>query len=166
VLAVSGALNLKMSGPPVVPPLEKEELYGIIGKPENAWMVTPESEEHTRRSIYMLVRRTFIAPMFEAFDTPDGVLTCSRRNESTTAPQSLALLNSRFMQEEAKRLAAKAGSIDAVWHRVLGRDPDGKERQAAEDFVTRQTARMGSKDAALAELARGLLNLNEFLYVD
>jgi hypothetical protein len=166
VLAVSGALNLKMAGPPVVPPLEKEELYGIIGKPENAWMVTPEKEEHTRRSIYMVVRRTFTAPIFEAFDTPDGVLTCSRRNESTTAPQSLALLNSRFTQEEAKRLAVKAGTVDAVWRSVLGRDPDARERRAAEEFVARQTARIGSKEAALAEVARGLLNLNEFLYVD
>ena len=88
VLQVSGNLNLEMGGAPVVPPLEKEELFGIIGKPEVAWAVTPNSEEHTRRSIYMLHRRTFQNPMFEAFDAPDGVLSCSRRNESTTAPQS------------------------------------------------------------------------------
>ena len=33
-LQVSGELNLKMGGPPVVPPLETEEMFGIIGKPE------------------------------------------------------------------------------------------------------------------------------------
>ncbi len=115
-LQVSGALNLKMAGSPVVPPLENEELFGIIGKPENAWMVTPNSEEYTRRSIYLFRRRTFQNPMFEVFDAPDGVLSCSRRNESTTAPQSLALLNSRFMMEQAKALASSAQSIEEAWY--------------------------------------------------
>ena len=166
VLAVSGTLNLKMSGAPVVPPLEKEELFGIIGKPENAWMVTPNPEEFTRRSIYLLQRRTFQNPMFEAFDAPDGVLSCSRRNESTTAPQSLALLNSRFMLEQAKALAGRSQSVEEAWRRVLNREPDAAEREAAMKFLERQSARLGSKEAALTELARGLLNLNEFLYVD
>ncbi len=166
VLEVSGSLNLKMGGAPVVPPLEKEELFGIIGKPENAWMVTPFPEEHARRSIYMLQRRTFQNPMFEAFDSPDGVLSCSRRNESTTAPQSLALLNSHFMLQQAQALASKAPSIDEAWRRVLNRDPSAAERAAAKEFLDRQTKHLGSESAAYGELARGLLNLNEFLYVD
>ncbi len=166
VLAASGTLNLKMTGSPVVPPLEKEELFGIIGKPDTSWMVTPNPEEFTRRSIYLLQRRTFQNPMFEAFDSPDGVLTCSRRNESTTAPQSLALLNSRFMLEQSQALASKVQSIDDAWRRVLNRDPSEAERIAAAKFIERQTARSGSKSAAFVELARGLLNLNEFLYVD
>jgi mono/diheme cytochrome c family protein len=166
VLQASGKLNLKMGGMPVVPPLEAEELFGIIGKAENAWIVTPEVEEHGRRSIYLLLRRTFQNPMFEAFDAPDGVLSCSRRNESTTAPQSLAMLNSRFMMEQAQALAARVSSARDAWRRVLGRDPGETERAEAEKFVERQTARLGSKTAAYAELARGLMNLNEFLYVE
>ena len=157
VLQVSGSLNLKMGGSPVVPPLEKEELFGIIGKPEVSWAVTPNAEEHTRRSIYMLQRRTFQNPMFEAFDAPDGVLSCSRRNESTTAPQSLALLNSHFMMDQAQALAGRVKSIEDAWHRVLGRDPSPEERTAAAEFVGRR---------GIAELARALMNLNEFLYVD
>jgi hypothetical protein len=104
--------------------------------------------------------------MFEAFDAPDGVLSCSRRNESTTAPQSLAMLNSRFMMEQAQALAAKVQSVDDAWRRVLGRDPNAQERGEAETFIERQAARLGSKSAAYAELARGLMNLNEFLYVE
>jgi hypothetical protein len=166
VLQASGTLNLKMGGAPVVPPLEKEELFGIIGSPDNAWIVTSDKEEHTRRSVYLLQRRAFQNPMFEAFDAPDGVQSCSRRNASTTAPQSLALLNSRFMLEQAQALAAKAPSIEEAWRRVLGRDPSAQERTAAAGFLERQTARLGSQAAAYVELARGLLNLNEFLYVD
>ena len=166
MLETSGSLNLKMGGAPVVPPLEPEELYGIIGKPESAWVVTPNPEEHTRRSVYLIERRTFQHPMFAAFDAPDGVLSCSRRNESTTAPQSLALLNSRFMLEQARVLAGKITTVDEAWARILERDPTPEERREAEEFIEKQTARLGSKAAAFAELARGLLNTNEFLYVD
>ena len=166
VLQVSGALNLKVGGMPVVPPLEAEELFGLIGKPENAWVVSDNVEEHYRRSVYLLSRRTFQQPMFEAFDSPDGILSCSRRNESTTAPQSLALLNSAFMQDQSRILAAKLESPEDAWKRVLFREPTATERSAATEFLERQTQRLGSRKAAMAELARGLMNLNEFLYVD
>jgi len=166
ILQVSGALDLKAGGMPVVPPLEAEELFGLIGKPENAWVVSDNVEEHFRRSIYLLSRRTFQQPMFEAFDSPDGILSCSRRNESTTAPQSLALLNSAFMQDQSRILAAKVESLEDAWKHVLFREPTATERTAAAEFVERQTQRLGSRPAAMAELARGLMNLNEFLYVD
>ncbi len=165
-LQVSGLLNLKMGGMPAVPPLEKEELFGIIGKPENAWLVSPDTREHVRRSIYLLHRRTFQQPMMEAFDTPDGVLSCARRNESTTAPQSLALLNSRFVMEQAKVIASKSQSPEQAWTRVLGRAPSAEELSTATKFLERQTERLDSREAAMAELARGLLNVNEFLYVE
>jgi hypothetical protein len=129
-------------------------------------MVTPNTREHTRRSIYLLRRRTFQQPMFEAFDSPDGVLSCSRRNESTTAPQSLALLNSGFMMEQAKALASRVNSIEEAWQRVFGRDPSTKEKEAANELIAGQTSRLGSKEGAFTELARALMNTNEFLYVD
>jgi len=166
VLQVSGALNLKAGGMPVVPPLETEELFGLIGKPENAWVVSDNVEEHYRRSVYLLSRRTFQQPMFEAFDSPDGILSCSRRNESTTAPQSLALLNSAFMQDQSRILATRIESVEDAWQRVLFRKPTATESGAATEFLERQTKRLDSRTAAMAELARGLMNLNEFLYVD
>ncbi|MBC8165888.1 MAG: DUF1553 domain-containing protein, partial [Bryobacteraceae bacterium] len=166
VLQVSGNLNLKAGGMPAVPPLEKEELFGIIGRPESAWMVSPDTQEHFRRSIYLLHRRTFQQPMMEAFDSPDGVLSCSRRNESTTAPQSLALLNSRFTLEQARVISGKVQSPDQAWLQVLGRSPTPEESEAATKFLQKQAGHLGSQQAAIAELARGLLNLNEFLYVE
>ena len=146
--------------------LQPEELFGIIGKAENSWLVTPDASQHDRRTIYMISRRTFQQPIFEAFDSPDGVQSCPRRNESTTAPQSLALLNSRFMVEEAGHLAAKAKSPEDAWKRVLGREPDAREKEAATRLLDQQTARLGSRQLAMTELVRGLMNLNEFLYVE
>ena len=166
VLAAAGTLNLKMGGVPVVPPLADDELYGIIGRPSDSWYVTANREEHTRRSVYLISRRTFRQPMFEAFDSPDGVSSCPRRESSTTATQSLTLLNGRFMMEQAAALAARAQSVDDAWLRVLGRAPSAEERSEAETFLDRQSARLGSKPQAFTELARALMNLNEFLYVD
>ena len=70
------------------------------------------------------------------------------------------------MTEQARVLAAKVHSIDEAWQSVLGRAPQSAERAAATDFLARQTTRLGGETAAYAELVRGLLNLNEFLYVE
>ena len=40
MLQSSGALNLKMGGRPVVPPVDNEELYGLSQSPDNMWIVT------------------------------------------------------------------------------------------------------------------------------
>ena len=156
-LEVTGELSLKMGGLPVVPPLSKEELFGMIGNPQSSWSVTPDPAEHKRRTIYMIVKRTFQQPMAQSFDGPDGILSCPRRNESTTAPQSLELLNSAFTMERAKTLAAKISSPQDTWKAIYGRVPTPEEQKAADEFLTRQP---------MTELIRALMNTNEFLYVD
>ena len=70
MLACCGHLNPKPFGPPVVPPLSQEELTGLFDAKEK-WPVTKDPAEHTRRSVYLLVRRTFLYPMFAAFDPPE-----------------------------------------------------------------------------------------------
>jgi hypothetical protein len=165
-LQVTGELNLKMGGVPAVPRLSKEEMFGMIGNPANAWLVTPDTSEHMRRSVYLISRRTFQQPMAQAFDGPDGVLTCPRRNESTTAPQSLALLNSAFTMERAKTLGSKVATASAAWEKIYGRMPSPEEKLAAEEFLSKQEKLLGTRDAAMTELIRGLMNTNEFLYVD
>ncbi|MDX1981743.1 MAG: DUF1549 and DUF1553 domain-containing protein, partial [Bryobacteraceae bacterium] len=169
VLQASGSLNLKMGGRPVVPPLAREELYGMSQPTNNAWITTANSSEHDRRSIYLISRRTFRVPMLEVFDRPEGVLSCSRRDSSTTPTQSLSLLNSGFSLDMARRLAARLpadGAVQAAWQHVLGRLPSPEEEAAATRFLTTQAANLGSQQAALTELARSLFNINEFLYVD
>ena len=137
------------------------------------WAPTANTEEHTRRSIYMLVRRTFRPAMFESFDAPDGILSCSRRVESNTAPQSLTLLNGQWTVKEAVRLAEKLDAapnedemIKTAWLAIYARQPRADEVASVKPFLERQTAELGSKKSAAAELVRVLSNTNEFLYVD
>jgi hypothetical protein len=68
--------------------------------------------------------------------------------------------------ERARALAKKiAGPIDA-WASIYGRAPAQEEIDEAQKFLDRQITLTGSKTTALTELVRGLLNTNEFLYVD
>ncbi|MEZ5355926.1 MAG: PSD1 and planctomycete cytochrome C domain-containing protein [Bryobacteraceae bacterium] len=174
VLQASGALNLEMGGRPVVPPQSKEELYNLTRNARDAWIVTGDATQHTRRTIYIISKRTFRMPMMDVFDLPESMVSCSRRDASTTAPQSLTLLNGSFATTESRRLGetlAREASddstlISSAWRGVLGRDPSAEEARAARTLLERQTKNLGSRAAAAAELSRGLFNLNEFLYVD
>jgi hypothetical protein len=150
--------------------LAAEELYGMSQPVANAWIVTDNAGEHNRRTIYMLSRRNFRMPLLEAFDRPEGVLSCSRRESSTTAPQSLSLLNGQFTHAQAGALAGRlessADPVREAWHVVYGREPQQTEVERTRLFLDRQTATLGSRRAALVELARGLFNTNEFLFVE
>ncbi len=174
VLAAAGRLNRKAGGRPVVTPLSQEELQSLTQRPDDAWVVTADTTEYDRRSLYLLQKRTFRLPMMEVFDAPEPMVTCPRRESSTTAPQSLTLLNGAFVMEQSRALAKQltathasdAELIRAAWLQVLAREPDTEDKTLAAQFLAKQTKMPGSRPAAVVELVRGLLNLNEFLYVD
>ena len=56
--------------------------------------------------------------------------------------------------------------INDAWLAIYARPARTEEVASAQTFLERQTAEMGSKKAASAELVRVLFNTNEFLYVD
>lgn len=172
MLAVSGRLNLKAGGPGVKLPLPKEISDTLLKKQHE---VTPDASEHDRRSVYAFARRNLRQPLFELFDRPDAQMSCSRRNESTTAPQALMLLNSEFAHDIAGKLAAglneKHGSeARAIIHeatlRCLSREPTKKEIEIGQKFLQQQTALTPGFREALADYCLALLNSNEFVYID
>jgi cytochrome c553 len=156
VLAASGELNLKMGGRPVIPRLSPEE-YSVMWA-RNQWPESLDAREHNRRSVYLYVKRTFPLPMLSTFDVPDTSVSCSRRDNTTVAPQALTLLNGEFMVSQAAKLADRAGKqpdpIESVWRFALGRAPTAAERIRAQSI------------ASLQRLCLAVLNTNEFLYVD
>ena len=172
MLSVSGQLNLKTGGLGVKLPLPKEISSTLI---KNQAEATKDTSEHTRRSIYTFARRNLRHPLFELFDRPDAQISCARRNESTTAPQALMLLNSEFTHAIAAKLAAdlneQHGSdanalITAVTLRCLSRQPAKQEIEAGQKFLQQQAALTPGFRAALADYCLALLNSNEFMYVD
>src|SRR2546423_12475657 len=139
-----------MPARPVAREAAREELTGERAK--NMGKETANTEEHRRRSIYMLSRRTFRPAMFETFDAPDGIQSCSRRVESNTAPQSLTLLNGMWTMQESGRLAEKLAGIAGdpelskqAWLSVYARLPREEEIRSVQAFMERQTAELGSR---------------------
>ena len=168
VLAVSGSLNLKMGGRPVVPPLSSDEMQGMWSLDQ--WPVALDPREHDRRSVYLYVKRSFPMPMLTTFDAPDSSQSCSRRDVTTVAPQALAMLNSDFMTEQARRLGERLREegegpeqwIANAWRLTLGRVPRPDEVAAARRLFENRD----NPEAALPQLGLLVLNMNEFLYVD
>ena len=160
LLAISGELNLKVGGPGVFPPIPKELFEGAKG-----WIASTDPRDHTRRSLYIFARRNLRFPFLEVFDAPDNNLSCSARERSTTAPQSLTLLNAEEVlaaaARTAERLTEAADSPEArvtlAYRLIIGRPPTAVERRLSVEFLAR---------SPLSELCRGLFNLNAFVYVD
>jgi hypothetical protein len=184
LLACAGNLNTKLFGPPVVPPLSSQELTGLFDT-KTKWPVTQDAAEHTRRSVYILVRRTFVYPLFAAFDPPEVMVSCPQRAPTVVPAQALTLLNSPLAREQAaafaQRLLQECGHqpeklAARAWRLAFGRDITAKETQRAVIFLQERTnalagnasapAMASARQAALAELCLALLNANEFVFVD
>ncbi len=158
LLAISGHLNLQMGGRGVMPPIPKELFAGVSG-----WSATTSDAEMNRRSVYIFARRNLRFPFLEVFDAPDSNMSCPARERSTTAPQSLTLLNSDEVMAAAQasaNLIAKETQdtetqVREAYVRILGRGPSEKELVISRSFL---------RSSPLSELCRGLFNLNDFVY--
>jgi len=168
LLAISGRLNPAMYGPSVSPPVPAD-----ITKTSKNWTASADPADHARRSIYVFARRNLRFPFLEAFDAPDNNLTCPERGRSTTAPQSLTLLNSeevmtaaRATAERVARMTAKPDQqVESAFRLAIGRPPTAQELTMSKSFVAKAS---GSADdtAGLTELCRALFNLNVFVYIN
>lgn len=193
MLAVGGRLNRKEGGPSVHPPLPPEVAVTLLKK---QWEVSEDESDHYRRSIYLFSRRNLRFPLFDVFDRPDANASCGRRNVSTTAPQSLTLLNSEFSLQSARHLAGQilnTGTSDfndwvnQCYERVFSRPPIHTERELGIAFLKEQAALLKSEDrdpsalatplgltmkkdvyvgSALTDYCLALFNLNEMIYLD
>ena len=76
--ATAGTLNLKLGGRPVMPPLADDEMSAL--REPWQWTVSADPQDHTRRGLYILVRRNFRFPMFEVFDSPVNSVSSPRRD--------------------------------------------------------------------------------------
>ena len=157
-LAASGLLNPKVGGPSVFPPapeflFQPPTSYG----PKN-WFEAKGADRY-RRGLYTFRFRSVPYPMLQAFDAPNGDMSCVRRGRSNTPLQALTTLNEPLFLESARALALKTvregGSADRdrlrfAFRRVVSRLPSDKEA----DMLLTLLAKQVSKNAANAwELA-------------
>jgi hypothetical protein len=173
-LAASGQLNLQVYGPSFYPEMSAEVL-ATQSMPGHGWGES-SSEEQSRRSVYIYVKRSLLTPLLTAFDFPDVDASCEARFNTTQPGQALSLLNGQFANEQAQHLAERVRA-------EAGDEPRAQVARAIEITLGRA--------ATDAEIADGLalmqqlleehdrdpqealrywclvaLNQNEFMYLD
>lgn len=160
LLAASGQLNKKMGGPSFYPAMSPEALEGLSRK-QKAWQQS-SLEARRRRSIYMMTKRSRLLPLMTAFDFRDTTLPCGRREVTTVAPQSLALMNNHFVHWQSESLARRCvdsvgddprRQIEAAWRFVLQRPPsEGEVADGLEHLESQRRHFEGHRDGAIVDL--------------
>ncbi|MFO0844674.1 MAG: DUF1553 domain-containing protein [Gemmataceae bacterium] len=148
MLAAAGALDRAMGGPGVE----------ITRAPFPA-----------RRSVYAFIERQNLPGVFRTFDLASPDSSTPKRHATTVPQQSLYLMNSPFVQEQARALAARTegggdeARIDRLHRLVYGRPAAPEEVALGVAFVRGPAS---GKLAAWEQYAQVLLLANEFAFVD
>ena len=175
-LAVADELSSTLNGP-----------YTPVSKDRQGQIVIAETSPGARRrSLFMQHKRTEPINVLEVFDAPQLNPACGKRTQSAVALQALTLLNSEFLRNRARSLAARviresekssgaAGGGDEfsvknafLWS--LGRLPTLSETQTTLVFLVEQrkvyAASEEASKMAMIDCCQMLLSSNEFSYID
>jgi hypothetical protein len=151
LLAASGRLTEKPGGRPV----------DVTGDPQC-----------TVRTVYAMVDRQSLPGLFRAFDFAAPDHSVERRPRTMVPQQALFALNSPFMIEQARGLAARtnragdpAARVTALYRAAFARDPTTEEVADAVAFVEMPVDAQ-SQLSAWEQLAQVLLCSNELMYLD
>ncbi len=95
------------------------------------------------RSIYTRIMRNSPDQLLDSFDLPQFFSSNSNRNTTTTAIQSLLMINSDQVYSVAKSLAKQVQNVApdlneqvvSAWLHVFGRSPTSDELQASIEFI-------------------------------
>jgi mono/diheme cytochrome c family protein len=142
-LSVSGLLNPAIGGKSVFPP--QPASVGDLAY-RNHWKES-KGADIFRRGLYVFRKRTMPYPQLAAFDAPDSLTPCTRRERSTTPLQSLTLLNDPVFFEAARGLATRilrdapadlGQRIDYAFRLCLGRGPTQLEKDRVARYYSDQ----------------------------
>jgi hypothetical protein len=174
MLMLGGKLDLTPGGPHPFPPVEK---WGYTQH-------TPFSAvyETNKRSVYLMTQRLKRHPFLALFDGPDPNASTPRRSPTTVPTQTLFLMNSPFVHEQADGLAGRLlkdksttrERINFACTLALGRTTVPEEMESSERFIERYRATLEALKTPAdridrltwAAFARTLLTRNEFLFVE
>lgn len=170
ILTAAGRLDETMFGEPV----------RTVTKPSGEVVPERELDAPGRRTVYQLVRRSAPQSLLNAFDAPVMEINCARRAVTTSATQSLAMMNGEFVTAQAehfaKRLLKLNGEdrerIQQAFRIALGRDTSPTETDRLLTFLRTQTTYYQDRPEAeqrlrvYADLCQTLLGANEFISID
>lgn len=174
ILQITGPLNTRMYGPGIYVTIPKEVLAGQ-SVPGSGWG-NSDGAEQLRRSVYIHVKRSLLAPLLLGFDLAETDRSTPVRFSTTQPTQALGMLNSEFLNERAVRFAGRVACevggnsrerVRRILALVTSRTPSEVEVARGIDLLRRLTREDGvSEEVALSSFCLLALNLNEFLYLD
>ncbi len=158
-----------MIGGSSILPYQRENYWENLNFPERKYISSTGTDQY-RRGLYTHWQRTFIHPMFAAFDAPSREECAVDRFQSNSPQQALTLLNDPTFVEAAKAFAARlekeipggsdADKIARAYLLALSRPPSEKETENLTAFL--EQLRKETPEANPTEqLARVILNLHE-----
>ncbi len=134
------------------------------------------NDQENSRSIYLPIPRGIAPEILETFDMPDASAVQTVREATNVPAQSLYLLNSAFVADQSRKLAARlvekfpGGTFDKFDERIelaylliYGRKPDAEEQRVARRLLTQNR---DNAKIAWSSIARGLFASAEFRYLD
>ena len=162
-LAASGLLDSEIGGRSVFPPLPGFMLMPPVSYGPKIW---PEESgpERYRRALYTFRYRSVPYPGLQAFDAPNGDVSCVRRSRSNTPLQALTTLNEPVFLECARKLARETLSaactgdkerIAFAFRRCLGRSPSDQESAELQKLLKKESAHFALSTAKPAQLVQG-----------
>ncbi|MFL5341995.1 MAG: DUF1553 domain-containing protein [Gemmataceae bacterium] len=122
-----------------------------------------------RRTLYGFIDRQNLPGTLRTFDFASPDAHAPQRYATTVPQQALFLMNSPFVQEQAKALAKRCESgtpaqrVEQTYRLALGRQPTADEVALGMQFVT---ADNHSPQSVWEQYAQVLLLSNEFVFVD
>ena len=173
VIHLTGNLNLEMGGPSIYTPVP-QEILATASRPDAAWGKS-SPEQQNRRSIYVFMKRSLHEPVLKAFDMADTDSACAVRFATTVPTQALTMLNSAFLNDQARLFARRLEAFTKNGTEQLAeglrlatsRNPSSEELAQAEGMMNELTQNLGlSHTMALQRFGLMLMNMNEFVYLD
>jgi hypothetical protein len=165
MLAISGQLDLTTAGSPV-------EGLGTLVTDNDANQQQFQLKESLHRSVYLPIIRGELPAILTLFDFADPDLVTGRRSVTNVPAQSLFLMNSPFVMEQAEKAAERIlgntsgdpdleNQVTAAYELILSRPANDAEIQRAESFIRAARPTSGGL-SSLAQLVHVLLASTEF----
>ncbi|MFO0012040.1 MAG: DUF1553 domain-containing protein, partial [Planctomycetota bacterium] len=162
VLSAAGLMHHRVGGPSVIPPVPQNVLDYNYSYP--GYWKAAEPPERYRRAIYMFRKRSMPDPVLNAFDAPNGDLSCARRMRSNTSLAALTGLNETIFVEAAQGLALRvlreapaedAKRLERAYRLATSRLPNDQEQRAMLEFLASQRKRLADGWLNPREIATG-----------
>ena len=131
-----------------------------------------DDSANKHRTVYARISRLKLNDLLMQFDYPDANVHAEKRSVTTTAIQKLFVLNSAFMLERARTLAARLNThvgetnerrVARAYRLLFGREPRAEEFRMALEFLRKPS---GGEASRWEQYAQMLLASNEMTYVD